>query len=171
MASFRDDSDDLQRLDWSLLQNGPVTLYFSRAVLEGDVAWLLDHGYVVNRLDCRAWKDAASALGELARELQFPDYFGKNLDALNDCLGDLSVPDGSGRAVVLEHFDRAMSLQETFCTALLDIFATQSRAHLLFGRRLFAMVQSDDPRLSIGPVGATPVTWNQRESLDEVRGV
>jgi hypothetical protein len=64
-----------------------------------------------------------------------------------------------------------MSLEGKFCTALLDIFATQSRAHLLFGRRLFAMVQSDDPRLSIGPVGAAPVTWNRREWLGQVRGV
>lgn len=171
MASFRDDPDELQRLDWRLLQNGPVTLYFRRAVLDEDVAWLLEHRYEVNRLDCRAWRNSASALAEIARELHFPDYFGQNLAALNDCLGDLRVPDGSGRALVLENFDRAVTLLGPFCAAVLDVVATQSRAHLLFGRRLFAMVQSDDPRLSLGPIGASPVMWNPREWLDESRGV
>ena len=28
----------------------------------------------------------------LAAELRFPDYFGRNLDALHDCLTDVSTP-------------------------------------------------------------------------------
>jgi len=34
--------------------------------------------------------DKASALDAIAGALSFPDYFGKNLDALYDCLTDLS---------------------------------------------------------------------------------
>ncbi|MFD5094095.1 barstar family protein [Amycolatopsis thailandensis] len=39
--------------------------------------------------------DKASALDAIAEALSFPDYFGKNLDALYDCLTDLSwLPPG-----------------------------------------------------------------------------
>lgn len=34
--------------------------------------------------------DKASALEHIAKKLNFPDYFGKNFDALNDCLTDIS---------------------------------------------------------------------------------
>lgn len=34
--------------------------------------------------------DKVSALEHIAQKLDFPDYFGKNLDALNDCLTDIS---------------------------------------------------------------------------------
>ena len=37
----------------------------------------------------------------IARALDFPDYYGKNLDALYDCLTDL--PEGS--ELVITHFD------------------------------------------------------------------
>jgi hypothetical protein len=42
-------------------------------------------------------------LGLIAKRLSFPDYFGKNWDALEECLRDLSwLPAGP---VVLEHAD------------------------------------------------------------------
>lgn len=37
-------------------------------------------------------EDAGQAHELLARELQFPDYYGANLDALEDCLGDVCTP-------------------------------------------------------------------------------
>lgn len=37
-------------------------------------------------------KDKTEVLAALARELDFPDYFGRNLDALWDCLTDLGEP-------------------------------------------------------------------------------
>jgi hypothetical protein len=38
-------------------------------------------------------------------ELSFPAYYGKNLDALNDCISDLDVPDDGGVAIVLTSYD------------------------------------------------------------------
>ena len=45
MTSFRGDGQDLQRVDYALLQNGAVTLYWRLAYLEEDVTWLTAHGY------------------------------------------------------------------------------------------------------------------------------
>ncbi len=41
------------------------------------------------RIDGGDIPDGAALLARLARELQFPDYFGSNWDALQDCLTDL----------------------------------------------------------------------------------
>ncbi len=37
-------------------------------------------------IDCRTWKDKASAHESLQKELGFPDYYGRNADALYDLL-------------------------------------------------------------------------------------
>ena len=43
-------------------------------------------------LDNHAFACAREVHEYLARELAFPDYYGCNLDALYDCLGDIFVP-------------------------------------------------------------------------------
>ena len=40
---------------------------------------------------------------------------------------------------------------------------------LLWGARLVALVQSDDPHLKLPVVGACSVGWNPRERLDSLR--
>ena len=51
MASF--DPHDLDRVDWAILQNGWIALYWKTEILEHDVGWLAEHGYRVHRLGCR----------------------------------------------------------------------------------------------------------------------
>ncbi|OXM52047.1 barstar family protein [Amycolatopsis alba] len=58
--------------------------------------------------------DKASTLDAIAEALSFPDYFGKNLDALYDCLTDLSwLPPGehvliwAGSSALKEHDPKA----------------------------------------------------------------
>ena len=43
-------------------------------------------------LNNHAFADAREAHEYLARELGFPAYYGHNLDALSDCLGDIFTP-------------------------------------------------------------------------------
>ena len=44
--------------------------------------------------------DPADPLGSIARALDFPDWFGANWDALEDCLGDLSWRRGDGHVLI-----------------------------------------------------------------------
>ncbi len=50
---------------------------------------LREAGWQVARIDLAHPRRVVAELGE---RLGFPDYYGKNLDALNDCLGDLEQP-------------------------------------------------------------------------------
>lgn len=48
-----------------------------------------------HEIDGSALRDKMSALDAIAAAMDFPDYFGRNLDALHDCLLDLSwLPEG-----------------------------------------------------------------------------
>lgn len=170
MAVFREDANPWNQVDWRLLQNGALSLYLRPTILEEDLAWLATHAYTIDRFDCRTWTTVAVIHSALATALKFPAYYGENLDALNDCLSTLEIPDESGRVLVLEHFDVPARALSFTAHALLDIIAIQARQHLLFGRRLLGLVQTDEPELAFPPVGATPVTWNPREWLAAARG-
>ena len=52
--------------------------------------------------------------------------------------------------------------------SVLDVLAIQARYFLLFGQRLVALIQSDDPQIRFEPVGACPISWNGREWLARI---
>ena len=54
---------------------------------------------------------------------------------------------------------------------MIDIFAANSRLAMLVGHRMVCLLQTDDPRLKLPPVGATPVVWNGKEWLEKNRGL
>jgi hypothetical protein len=87
MAVFR--NEDMQNLDWALLQNSPVTLYYCQEILETNLAWLREHDYHVDQFDCSHWQTEKNLHEALAAQFAFPAYYGCNLDALNDCLSDI----------------------------------------------------------------------------------
>ena len=169
MASFT--KDDLQGVDWALFQNGWVTLYWTPEVLESDCKALLDCGYRLHRLATDGWHSKADALRSLGEALAFPDYYGQNLDAFSDRLSDIEVPSDAGTAIVLLRYDRFVAIEPTTAEQLLDIMAGRARDHMLFGRRLAILVQSDDPKLSFGPLAPTQAGSNRREWLNKNRGL
>ena len=173
MAVFRhlEVSEQYNRLDWCLLQNGSVTLYLRPEFLAEDAAWLEAQGYRVDAFDCSAWTSERLMHEALSEGLDFPNYYGRNLDAFNDCLGRLEVPEESGRVLIFRRYDLFAARFPRVAWPVLDILECQSRFLLLFGRRLLTLVQSDDPETSFEPVGARPVMWNRREWLNQNRGL
>lgn len=55
-----------------------------------------EHGWRCFHLDGAAIRDKASFLDACATAMQFPSYFGRNWDALDDCLNDLSWAPAAG---------------------------------------------------------------------------
>ncbi|WP_020469670.1 barstar family protein [Zavarzinella formosa] len=167
MSSFRTDPtnphcvhpDDVLRMDRLLLLNSPVALYGPSERLRRHIAALESYGYRCPAFDCGEWASEADMHRALATGLEFPAYYGHNLDALNDCLGDLDVPEAGGVALVLWRFDRFARLLAVRTWDVLDVIASASWVHRLYGRRLLGLIQSDDPDLHFPPVGARPVMW------------
>ena len=171
MAAFSTDEREWQRLDLRLLQNSPVALYHRPALLDEDLTQIRSQGYTIDEFDCSKWRTEADFHAEVAVRLAFPGYYGRNLDAFNDCIGDLEVSDSGGRAIVLRRYDSFVRCESRSSQHILDILASASWHCLLFGRRLLTLVQSDDPRIQFEPVGAHPALWNPREWMDKDRGL
>jgi RNAse (barnase) inhibitor barstar len=60
-------------------------------------------GLFVVRIDLARLASKTGLLGRAARALNFPEWFGKNWDALNDCLTDLSWLNGNGWVIIFEN--------------------------------------------------------------------
>ncbi len=161
---------DEQPLDWRLLERGAIALYYRTSVLSGDVAWFRQQGYVVRELDAGGWTTSDAFHADVQRALAFPDYYGRNLASWIECLSEVEVPDAGGLVMVLRRYDAFAKAQPQLAQTILDSIESTSRRFLLTGRRLLALVQSDDPRIRFERVGALPVTWNPREWSDADRG-
>lgn len=154
--------------DFHLLKNGPVTLFHRQEALDATLATLVDLGYLVHRLDARTWATQADFAAAVKQELDFPDYFGGNLDAFNDCLRDVAAfaygadRDSAGTVLVFAGYDTFAAHDPRAAQVVLDIFADNARVGLLHGHRMVCLVQSDDRDLRFAPVGATPVGWADR---------
>jgi RNAse (barnase) inhibitor barstar len=161
---------DTDRLDFRLLQNGAVVLYHRAMVLTEDIIALTSGGYRMFELDAQPWAAAADMYRDVKRVLAFPDYFGNNLASLIDGLTEMKLPkDAEGIGIVIRHFDTFAKKERDLAQSTLDALETASRHYLLHGKRMLALVQSDDPGIRFERVGARPVCWNPREWLDESR--
>ena len=170
MAIFRHD-EEFWQLDWSLLQNGAVTLYFRRQVLAEDIEWLKEHDYRLDIFDCSVWLGESEMHDALSCGLQFPDYYGRNLAALDDCINDIEVPEEGGRVLVFNRYDSFTARVPHVAWSVLDLMEFRSRRFLLFDKRLIILVQSDDPEISFERVGGCSVMWNPREYPNSSRGL
>ena len=104
MATLKE-PDDWERLDYALLQNGPITLYYRAEVLTADLDWLTAHEYRIDSFDCSVWRDEKDMHTVLAEKLNFPKYPFPNLNGLKDFLSDLDVSERGGRVLVFNRFD------------------------------------------------------------------
>jgi RNAse (barnase) inhibitor barstar len=164
-------------VDFRLVHNTFVTMFWRSELLDETIDWLRSHAYRVVEFDAGSWHSDSGMYDDIALRLSFPDYFGRNLAALNDCMRDVATgdygwdADATGLVIVLRAFDSFTLADRRTAQAMLDILARQARSAMLMGHRIMCLVQSNDPRMSFEPVGATPVMWNDAEWLDSKRGL
>jgi hypothetical protein len=89
MAIFKADEVHNEQLDWTILRDGGVYLYWRQEILADDLNWLKSNGYKIISFEAAEWQSASEWESErrmhesLKAQLSFPDYYGKNLNALD----------------------------------------------------------------------------------------
>jgi hypothetical protein len=96
-----------------------------------------------SRLDVARIEARDDVLGRIAQALEFPGWFGRNWDALEDCLGDLSWRHGAGHVLVFDAFPGGDELG-----VLLDVLRSSAQYWAGRGRPFFAVFV--DPRRELG---------------------
>jgi hypothetical protein len=158
------------------MSNTFVTLFWRRRLLTQAVARLEELGFRVVHLAAGKWTTEQDMHRAIAAALHFPRYYGNNLDALNDCLGDVAcyedddAVEGAGLVLSLTDYDHFAAAYPKTAQTVLDIIADQARRAAVFQRRFLALVHSNDPDIRFEPVGAMPVMWNSDEWADSNRG-
>jgi hypothetical protein len=166
-------------LDFAVLRDGGISIYLRHDYLTEDITWLEQAGYKVVRLACEEWSSERDMHANLSSAFSFPDYYGMNLDALDEVITEIDVPFSGGVVLVLLSYDRFASgrggpiagSQYHPAEALLDILSRASHEFLLTGRRFLTFVQSSNPQLGIPKLGGHTPSWNWREWLDSNRGL
>ena len=101
-------------------------------------------GLEIIPLSLAAARDKESLMKTLAEALGFPDWFGANWDALEDCLSDLSWRDAPGWVLVFRDFG---ALPRDDLGVLLEVSRSAAQFWAGRGRRFFAVFI--DPQRSL----------------------
>jgi RNAse (barnase) inhibitor barstar len=116
-----------------------VRPFLEVVVLDAVAASLRARGQRVVRLDASGWTEDADLHREIAAALDFPAHYGANLDALNDCLGDLDV--GDGLALAFIGYDAFAAHRPDTARIALEIIGAHCAAAATHGRHLSCLVQ------------------------------
>jgi len=155
MYQFQNNEESWVRLDYKIIQGGnSIKLYCDTKILEGDIAWLTSENYLIKEFDCQNWNDKEILHNNLHAKFDFPNYYGGNFDALQESLNEIDIEE-SGLVVVFRNFDR---INTKTAHTLLDVFATSSRYHLTFGKRLLILLEVNKS-FKTESVGAVEVRW------------
>jgi Barstar (barnase inhibitor) len=86
---------------------------------------------------------AGDPIGAVARALRFPDWFGGNWDALEDCLGDL---EGESHVLLFLHAERLAADERGI---LLDVLRSSAEYWAGRGKPFFAVFLDPQARLDL----------------------
>jgi RNAse (barnase) inhibitor barstar len=79
-------------------------------------------GFRYIEMDLAEVSDKQGLLDTLARRLEFPEWFGDNWDALEDCLMDLSWLDAPGYVIVLRDCDELIEQNPDDFIVAIEVF-------------------------------------------------
>ena len=175
MPAFSTDAMTEHPFDFALARSGGIAAYLRDDVLASAEAELDALGYARARLQASGWAQEERLHEGFAATLSFPGYYGSNMNALADCLGDVACGsygwdvNSTGLAVSIDGFGPFARQDGGLAHMVVDMLAGASREGMLFGHRLLWLLHVDDPDFRMEPVGAVPVSWNGREWLDANR--
>ena len=89
-------------------------------------------GFSLFEVDIAAAHGRGEVLAEMARAIQAPDWFGHNLDALADALGDLSWNEAPGYVLLLRGEHPGEDILDDILNATVDFLRMQGKPFWVF---------------------------------------
>ncbi|MEL7146035.1 MAG: barstar family protein [Bacteroidota bacterium] len=154
--------------DVEILREGPICMYHHNGILNEDFIWFSDHHFEVFDMNCHSWT-RKNFHAKLKEALYFPDYYGENLNAFNDCLRDMLNRKFRGLVLIFRNFDTMVEQHRPASEGILDAIAHTSREWLVEGHKLICLIQSSDPDLNFPELGGLSPFWNNSEWFDADR--
>jgi hypothetical protein len=105
-------------------------------------------GFFVAVIDGERAGSRAGIFTEMARVLRFPDYFGRNWDAVYDCLTDMSWLPADGYVIVVDGFGRLATAEPDQWAIGLKVLREACAFWRPLSRPMFALLS--------GPSGSAP---------------
>ncbi|MEF8700758.1 MAG: barstar family protein [Candidatus Accumulibacter sp. UW25] len=81
-------------------------------------------GFACFEVSFAACEEIDSVLDQLGDDLAFPAWYGRNLDALNDCLTDFSWREAAGYVLLISGSERLHAERPAVLDAVNEVFAT-----------------------------------------------
>ncbi|HET7910381.1 MAG TPA: barstar family protein [Nitrospira sp.] len=78
-------------------------------------------GFLVKVVHGNKCRDSAALFAEMAEALEFPDYFGHNWDALEECLADLEWLPAKGYVLLFTEAERILSDDEDAFSMFVEV--------------------------------------------------
>jgi hypothetical protein len=168
VVAFDDDIRGTHPEDFQLLHYGHLHLFRNRWALSRLVTDLAGLGYEVAEVDAASC-DGADGLRDamIAAIDDWPSDYGRDSwPGFNDGLMDyLLTAECPLVVLVLRGLDQVRGKDEASVLALLGLLASIARWHLLFGRRLICLIETDDIELDTGALGGERPGWSRHEFL------
>ncbi len=147
----------------------PVQLYRSEERLAAAVERCIGAGWKAVDLDASGWTAADRLHNDIAAALSFPDYYGRNLDALVDQLQSLPSSSGpafasaGGLVITVRRIDALVATDPLLASDVIEIFADAAHHGLRYGWPVAVLLQSGDPGIELAPMAARVIPWNRAE--------
>jgi len=139
MAVFSDRYEEA--LDYYILRDCPVCLYFYENQFETDLEWLRSHDYIIHTINAEEKSSFIEQLGLIISRHHSEGQWTGGLDSLDDYFFDFyDIPDNGGVVFSITNFEKIYEEDEYFSQNVLDIIADYSRQKMLFGKRMMALL-------------------------------
>lgn len=143
-------------------------MYRNEWALSRLVTDLAGLGYEIAEVDVATCGDADNLRDAVIAAFdEWPSHYGRDTwMGFSDGLMDHLLNPARPRVVlVLKRLDQVRGRDDASVRTLLDQLVSIARWHLLFGRRLICLVETDDTALDLGVLGGEQPGWSRHEFL------
>ena len=152
---------------FKMLLDGSITLFYNTNILDDSINKLTTENVCIYYFDANNWITLDDFYTNFKTKMNLPDYFGNNLDALNDCLSDFI---GQNIAICIRNYDVFMEKFSYESNILPRIILTQCWSSLLQESYILMLIHTKKGNISVKDIPLFTPKWNFMEMLNSNHG-